>query len=399
MGWIDWTPLAGTGYTGTVEAMVTHDGLVKVRGTIVTTLNGTNWAPAGAGASVVIPPAFQAPVGVYPVYIDYEGYTAPGTLNAAHLSGVLQLGTYNPAGDVLVLTNRVAWQGPVPPDLPGTNRPAVYSLGGITFNDGVPDADGTRWYASITDGVDSPDQAIEVEQRAGAHGTYFAGGWYGKRPLVLEGQVVALNYQRLKAARTRLAAATSLLQRLGVLEVYDPVPWRAEVYRADRPRFAIESPTYARFSVPLAAPDPRRYALAERSGVTNLSSITTGVSAPVSAPVSAGGGTGSQIVALNDGTEEAPVRLELAGPLTNPVITHTESGGRIALAITILAGDVLVIDTYDKTVLLGGVNRRPSVTGSPDWFLLQPGVNAIRLAASSTDPAGTLTARWRDTYI
>jgi len=285
------------------------------------------------------------------------------------------------------------------PAEPRSNTPATFVLGGLTFNTGAPDAFGVRWFASIVDGADSAEQDLEVERRTGAHGVYFAGGWYGRRPLLLEGQVVAENLDAMKAARSRLMAAADLLRALGVLEVNDPgVPWRAEVYRADRPRFEIESGYYATFALPLASPDHRRYSLAERVASTNLSSISTGVSADVVADVSAGGGTSSQLLAVNAGNTEAPVRLELAGPLTNPTVTHDESGSVIRFALTLNAGDVLVVEPERRTVTLGGVTRRGSVVGRPGWFGLRPGTNTLRLSAASTNPAATLTARWRDAH-
>lgn len=283
------------------------------------------------------------------------------------------------------------------------NAASVMRLGGITFNDGVPDVDGLKWYLNIVDGADSPEHTVGVEERAGADGVHFAGGYYGRRPLLLEGQVTAPDFYRLKRGRDRLMAATNFIRTLGVLEV-DGIAagfgWRVELYRADRPRFTVEDRRLASFSLPMAAPDPRRYGQSEKNGPVALSAVSTGVTAPVVAPVSAGGGTASQVTAWNDGNVDTPVVLEIRGPVTDPLITHDESGSTIRFSGLVLnAGEVLVIDTHARTIVLGGESRRSYVSGRPGWFLLEPGQNAVRFAAASTDPAASLTVRWRDAYI
>lgn len=396
----DWTAAPGpyTNLTGAAEYRVDEAGFVRWRG-ILTLV-------AAARGAVPIPAAALPHASSIPLYVDwlagsrslYIAAAVPGTLEVAYNGGLAAGATVDL--DPLAYAAAVGWPAPAPAAPgPRTNTPATFVLAGITFNTGGPDAAGVRWFASIVDGADSPEQALELDRRTGAHGAHFAGGWYGVRPLVLEGQCVAENLDALKAARSRLMAAADLLRVLGVLEINDPgAPWRAEVYRADRPRFLIESGYYATFVLPLASPDHRRYSLAERSATTNLSAVTAGVTANVVADVSAGGGTSSQLVAVNAGNTDAPVRLELAGPLTNPAVTHDETGAVIRLALTVNAGSLLVVEPERRTVTLDGTSRRGSVVGRPGWFALAPGTNTLRLSASSTDPAGALTARWRDAW-
>jgi len=280
------------------------------------------------------------------------------------------------------------------------NSAAVYRLGGLTFNTGAPDDAGVRWYASIVDGADSPEQVVATEERVGADGVYFSAGYYGRRLLLLEGQVAAPDHAGLKAARGRLMAAVDLVRGLGALEVDDPQPWRAEVYRADRPRFVILDPRLATFTLPLASPDPRRYGQTLRVAVANLSAISTGVVADVVANVSAGGGTASQVVATNAGDTGAPAIIRIAGPVTDPVITHDETGSTIRFAgLTLLAGDVLELDLDRRSITLAGVSRRQFVSGRAGWWALAPGPNTVRFSAASTDPAATMTVEWRDAYL
>ncbi len=397
---IDWFALAGSGYTGQARARVDADGLVRLSGTLTTTVAGIY--AGGAGATITIPVVAQPIPAAIPAYFDWSG--AAGSMNVFLLAITpLNLACYSPAGAVLNLAT-IAWQGTAPPADPAqprNNTPATFVLAGLTFNTGAPDAFGVRWFASIVDGADSPEQDLEVERRTGAHGVYFAGGWYGRRPLLLEGQVVAENLNAMKAARSRLMAAADLLRALGVLEVNDPGgPWRAEVYRADRPRFSIESGYYATFTLPLASPDHRRHGQTLGRLSSNISAISAGVVAPVVANVSAGGGTASQVQATNAGNTPAAAIIRLAGPLTDPVITHDETGSTIRFAgLILLAGDVLEVDLNRRTITLAGVSRRQFVAGPAAWFMLAPGANTIRFAAASTDPAATMTVEWRDAYL
>lgn len=279
------------------------------------------------------------------------------------------------------------------------NDPATYVLGDIVFNARVADGDGLRWYASL-EGLGGPTSRVDVQPRQGLAGSLFSPGVNGTRQLTMTGMVVAADYAALKRARNRLAAAVNLVAAMGTLVVNDAQPYQMQVYRADELRFEPDaSPTVGRFQVGLVAPDPLRYSTVAQALSTSLSSITTGVTAPVVAPVSAGGGTASQVTAFNGGTTATPVVLEIAGPVTNPVVTHDESGSVIRLALTVIAGDLLVLDSDARSILLNGVNVRSSAVGRVRWFDLAPGANTIRFAAASADPAASLTVRWRAASI
>lgn len=278
------------------------------------------------------------------------------------------------------------------------NAPATYELGGIVFNTRTPDGDGLTWYGNLA-GLGGSTPRVEDVPRGGLDGSFFPGGRHGTRQLTLAGKVLAPDFAGLKRARDRLAAALNLVHQVGPLVVNDPAPFRLEVYRADALQYEPDSLVVASFQVGLVAPDPRRFGVGEYAQTTNLSTVNTGVTAPVTAPVNAGGGSASQILATNAGTTDTPVVLEVRGPVTNPVVQHDESGHRIALALELTAVDTLVLDSDARTITIGGSSRRYAVAGLPQWFDLAPGPNSIRLSAASTDPAATLTVRWRDAYI
>ena len=164
---------------------------------------------------------------------------------------------------------------------------ATYTLGGITFNNGVADANGTRWWASI-DGWESADADVEAEPREAEHGSDFIPGHYTGRTLTLEGSAVATSLAALKTSRDVLAAAVGKVMATSLLVVADPVPTQAQVYRVDRLRWRPVSRTMAEFSVILKAPDPRRYS-------TTVTTTSLGIGLATPAPSSTTSPTGGSL--------------------------------------------------------------------------------------------------------
>lgn len=102
--------------------------------------------------------------------------------------------------------------------------------------------------------------------------------------------------------------------------------------------------------------------------------------------------------AYNAGNRPTPVSITIPGPVTNPRIFHQGQSKEMILSITLGASDVLVVDSYYRTVKLNGtVSRRGSLT-KPDWFYLTPGDNFLQYRADTTgNPAASVSYRnaWR----
>lgn len=80
----------------------------------------------------------------------------------------------------------------------------------------------------------------------------------------------------------------------------------------------------------------------------------------------------------NPGTNAWPV-WTIVGPGENPTILNHTTGEYIMLICTLVAGDILIIDTspFAKTVLLNGVNAYQYMTDDSSLFDLDPGINDI----------------------
>lgn len=90
----------------------------------------------------------------------------------------------------------------------------------------------------------------------------------------------------------------------------------------------------------------------------------------------------------NEGNVEAPLTIEVAGPITNPSITVGAS--TLAYTGTINAGSKLVIDTGALTVELDGANAMQNYSGG--FPGLPPGDTAVTASAQ-------VTFRWRARWV
>jgi hypothetical protein len=98
----------------------------------------------------------------------------------------------------------------------------------------------------------------------------------------------------------------------------------------------------------------------------------------------------------NNGTHTAFPVITLMGPLVNPVLVDS-NGTTMALTISLSAGDMLVIDCRNKSVVLNGtISRRSSLSGI-QWFSVPAGTSdSIFFGASSG--SGSATIQLFNTY-
>lgn len=110
-------------------------------------------------------------------------------------------------------------------------------------------------------------------------------------------------------------------------------------------------------------------------------------------------GSGSTLQASNAGTFSTPLQFRIDGPVVNPVITNTTQDRFLLFNLTVGAGEFLLVDTDDRTILLNGTQNRYSVLDSAStWFDLNPGADEITFAGDALG-TGTLTVTWRSAWI
>jgi phage-related protein len=93
---------------------------------------------------------------------------------------------------------------------------------------------------------------------------------------------------------------------------------------------------------------------------------------------------------VNEGTFEAPLIIEIKGPVTNPTVTVGSSV--LGYTGSLTSADTLVIDTGAMTVTFNGQNALANYSGG--FPKLPPGETQVTAAAS-----GTTTFRWRERWL
>jgi hypothetical protein len=149
------------------------------------------------------------------------------------------------------------------------------------------------------------------------------------------------------------------------------------------------------------ASDPRRYSVTEYSALVGLLGDAGGshLAFPLNFPLDFGAGTAgiSQTVVVNGGKANSWPIFEIAGPVTGPIITNSDTGAQLVFdpEFTIAGGQTVTVYTDARAVTLDGVPRA-DVLQVRGWFPVKPG--STRIAFSSVgayDVAAQLKIRWR----
>jgi len=263
---------------------------------------------------------------------------------------------------------------------------AGQDLGGLRIDLGsIPiggvDTSGVAWSLQTFDGWDGSEVRAEYTERESDHGTWASPVYLGSRPLTLTGTVTAPDRATLDDALERLRTAAALGDT--TLVVYEQTEAKqATVRRSGKPLFAYLTDRIATYSVLLTAADPRRYSTVLQTGTTALPSTTGGLTFPITFPVTFS---------------------------ATPVVSALYADGTVRQLIYSLdlgAGDVLVIDTDARTVILNGVtSRRRFMTVSGGWPTIPAAVNgtpttvAYQFQSSTYNASAMLTATWRSAWM
>ncbi len=293
-------------------------------------------------------------------------------------------------------------------------------LDGLWFNTG-PDTTGCEYWITAEKGWSgSPPVRADHAERPFTHGTYPTLVLHGGRVIELSGTVHAPTWEARRAAEHRLAALCSDPQAVFPLVCTEETSdLTTLVQRSDTTLVAIRPGGMAAdFTLQLHAPDPRKYAAVEQLAETGLPNDglgldfeTGGTNGGLSFEI--GGTTGGldfgttaslgRAIVTNTGTAPTLPAFTLVGPLTAPItIARPDSGARLVFNDSLASGDRLVIDTNNRTVLLGGATNRRHRAVITDWDALTiPAAATIGYTLTHTAPANTvgrLQVRWRSAW-
>jgi hypothetical protein len=100
---------------------------------------------------------------------------------------------------------------------------------------------------------------------------------------------------------------------------------------------------------------------------------------------------------VNNGTHTAYPTITMNGPLTNPTLVDSVGGITMSFNITLAAGDQLVVNCKDRSVVLNGTVSRRNTLAGLQWFKVPAGMSET-IAFGATAGTGTATVNLYNTY-
>lgn len=302
-------------------------------------------------------------------------------------------------------------------------RPGHMQYGELLLGPGTP-----YRFKTLTGWEDLPPLDSGTVARSDAHGAF-------PGRLLAQARTVTVEDLIIRAPRSEIGAVVGALGD-GTAPVEDELPlvaWLDErgpllVYARATRRLIPTSLGYrlgtiTGGAVEFVATDPRRYELAERSTSARLPIAEPGLDWGTDAgtgvddgldwrtgPGTEGGlifgepGSTGALSVGNSGRAHSHPVIEFRGPVERPSLTNLASGDVLEYDLPLAAGDVLTIDTRAGTVLLNGtasrLDRATSRSVPEQTYVLAPGTTdfTFRAAPGSTDPAASVTVRWRSAY-
>ncbi len=251
------------------------------------------------------------------------------------------------------------------------------------------------------DGLDSPDIRLSAYNNPGDHGQTLSNALYGARVIALQGSVRGDSTLAYRANKQALAQAVSLqrdslgfpITRLFKVTLGDGLTYQAPVIttKFNNPE---QYPSRSVWQLDLTA--TQWYLESDQLSSSSVGLPQAGGSSfPWTFPLSFSGGGGGTTTMTNAGTATAYPTITIVGPVLYPVISNNTTGQKIALNLTLLTSDTIVIDTKNRTIAQGGSTNKIGalMTGSSFWGLA-PGDNIITYGANQYDTS-TASLVWR----
>lgn len=252
-------------------------------------------------------------------------------------------------------------------------------------------------------GLDSADvrenASDQVEADGGIHGNFY----YGRRPIVLQGNIIASSAVERNERIARLKRASNAMREDAIL-TFEPDGGLESFVKVRRQQPLRITKGWAKeFQLPLVAADPRIYG-------TTLTTVSAAAGGEPNAgrtyskafDFSYGAALAvGQIFITNNGDAESPPIIKVYGPGVNPSLYNATTNETISLVYSLAAGEYLEIDLNARTVLLNGTTNRYSAVdfANTHWWMLQPDQNDIRLGYFSFEPGAKFEISYRDAWI
>ena len=360
-----------------------------------------------AGASSAAPgTVWRIGVGQYAFWWQVPAESIPGVYTA-NWSAV-----YGPNGDTFLAVENFPITGAGPISQPPAGDTGFWT-GSVTYSPswastpfaidfGSVDGNGVAWIWQKIQGWDSPPSVGQVIQRSADHGGWPAPSYYGPRIITLTVMASAPTQALRDAARAELQQAFPV-NDLAMLVYNEPVPKLAYVRRNASAAITESYPTLTDvvFSVPLVAPDPRKYATTPQTvSLVVPAPIVNPLALPFSLPVSFPGNippSDTSVTALNVGTFETRPTITVTGPITSPAIVNAVTGQQVSFTgLTLGSTDQLTLDMDNRQASLNQNFQATDVSSA--WWVLEPGSTQVYLDGVTSGGA-TLTMQYQSAWV
>lgn len=270
--------------------------------------------------------------------------------------------------------------------------PLWIALGDLVL--GMVDTSGVRFTVDKFDGWGSPASTAALTQRARGHGATSSEGFYRPRVMTVEGLVMAPVPGMLSTAIDSLSAAVELSQFQMLVSEQGRVR-NSMAQRQDEVIATYLTDTKARYSIQIAAKDPRKFGDLV-TATTRLPFSEGGLTFPITFPITFTGASGTGVLRVNNpGNTQAPVWLRIDGPIPAGGWTVTHVGKKQSLtfstALALSTGEFVTVDMDRREVLAQGQAPRSGYVTSRGWFSLDPGDNDIAFSAQNYSSTASLT--------
>ena len=280
---------------------------------------------------------------------------------------------------------------------------AQLNLNGFRLN-GV-DSRGVFWHTTfgkVSGLYDGVGTSLKTTQKTWNDGAYSNIPVRAGRTITIAGWLMGQCTPTLVASWTDFKTALQVgEQRLRV--TLDSSSLSCTVMQASAPLIKWEGRTVLSYSVELFACDPRLYSDKLLVASTGLPSSVGGMTFPYMFGVDGSQWafteqvTSGSVTMDNNGDTDSPVRIEVTGPVVNPMIEHS-SGKRLQLLQTLGAGHYVIFDGLSKQVLLDGSDPARNVLYR-EWSNASVGSNTWRFSSSEYNPQARMTVKFREAYI
>ncbi len=250
-------------------------------------------------------------------------------------------------------------------------------------------------------GFGFPSLKVDIKERGSTHGADLGVSLYGRRVMGIELEIIGKNTTDYETKRRALESACDITR--GLQRVYITTRSGIEVIcdaivtgDFDLP-YTKGQMIFSSVRLELTAPYPFFNSKDQKSSLISLWS-GGGWGLPFELPLdmSCGGDVVANVV--NDGNTKSYPIITLYGQLEDATLTNETNGDTFSLDYEIADASQVVIDTFNRTIILNGTtNLRQYFSG--DWLSLDAGSNGIKLTATTYGYNALVLITYRDSYL